>query len=113
MHLFDKVDLKETQTLFYITMVLVSLLTWIISASFIWGVDRRQKLREKWQMILTWMAYLCGKQTIRNGKEKEQDAEVGMLGAILPLLNLDSPILYCSQHFGMPINITDLRMGMH
>jgi len=51
MHLFDKVDLKQTQISFYITMVLVSLVTWIISATFIWGVDRRQKLREKWKKI--------------------------------------------------------------
>ena len=41
MHLFDKVDLKQTQTSFYITMVLVSVATWLISAFFIWGVNRK------------------------------------------------------------------------
>jgi hypothetical protein len=98
MHLFDKVDLKQTQTSFYITIVLVSLLTWIISASFIWGVNKRQKGKGEWKNI--WMNTAPSndssgqnsnsttskpgfehqdgtKERAGKGKKKQQDAEMG------------------------------------
>jgi hypothetical protein len=52
MHLFDEADLKETRTSFYISAMLIAIVTYGLSALAVWWVgdlEREQELKERWQ----------------------------------------------------------------
>lgn len=78
MHLFDKINIEQTQTSFYITLILMSVVTWILSAISIWGVDRRHELKEKLKNMRFDFVQKRNKQAKKSkGNENEQDVEAG------------------------------------
>jgi methylmalonyl-CoA mutase N-terminal domain/subunit len=56
MHLFDGADLHETQTSFYISAVLIAVVTYLLSGLAVWWVgdlEREQEMRDRWQLWKT------------------------------------------------------------
>ena len=52
MHLFDGADPKQTQRSFYMSAVLIAILTYLLSGLAVWWVgdlEREQELKERWQ----------------------------------------------------------------
>jgi hypothetical protein len=52
MHLFDKPNPSSNQTLFYITIVLASVTTYLAALGAVWAVapdEQRQKVKDQWR----------------------------------------------------------------
>jgi hypothetical protein len=80
MHLFDGDDLHKTQSSFYISAVLIALVTYVLSGVAVWWVgdlEKGQEVKEGWQ---SWKAKTSSRKgkskvSVRANHEKTEDAQ--------------------------------------
>jgi hypothetical protein len=75
MHLFDSSNPGKTQSNFYITTVLIAVVTYIFSGLAVWWVsesERREKLTKEWALWDTWI-----RQELNSKKKKDSHPSSG------------------------------------
>jgi hypothetical protein len=78
MHLFDGADLHETQTSFYVSAVLIAVITYLLSGVAVWWVgdlEREQEMKDWWQ---SWKAkYTKRKDNFKDTTTTDHDKTEG------------------------------------
>jgi hypothetical protein len=77
MHLFDGDDLRKTQSSFYISAVLIALVTYVLSGLAVWWVgdlERGQELKDWWQ---SWKAKISNRKDKFKGSAKTNQEKTG------------------------------------
>jgi hypothetical protein len=77
MHLFDGDDLQKTRSSFYISAVLIAIVTYVLSGLAVWWVgdlERGQELKERWQ---SWKAKTSNRKDKFKGSAKTNQEKTG------------------------------------
>jgi hypothetical protein len=77
MHLFDGADLRKTQSSFYISAVLIAVVTYVLSGVAVWWVgdlERGQDVKDWWQ---SWKAKTSSKKDKFKGSAKKNQEKAG------------------------------------